>query len=191
MKVKRITIKRLTLDATAGNRRMWESNSENIIYLDIEKKLTIKPNIFADTRILSFKDECFDNIFFDPPYCWAVYSGMYAFPDLESYNKAKEKWKRAEEYCKIPPYYGMDKYSNRSALIAYIYRSLKEFHRVLKDDALLWFKWNDMVIPFSNILALFEDWKLLMKIYNVRTGGKGKTAKTFWFVFEKIKREEK
>ena len=187
-------IRRLHLDATAGNRKIWKCDSENFIYIDIQKRLAIKPLMFADSRCLPFKDEIFDNIFFDPPHKWGTSSGMYVIPDKETWDKKRINWPSHayRQTSQIPSYYGWDIYKSRSSLIAYIYRSLKEFKRVLKKDGLLWVKWNDMVISFTKLLAVFEeDWRLLLRIpvrYISGTRSKSKT-KTLWLLFEK--KEEK
>lgn len=179
----------MNLDATAGNRKIWKRNSENFIYIDIQKKLAIKPLIFADSRQLPFEDKFFDNIFFDPPHKWGTKTGMYVIPDKETWDKKRLTWKSHayRQTSQIPSYYGWDIYNSRSQLISYIYRSVKEFRRVLKDDGLLWVKWNDMQISFHNLLTLFEDWRLLMRIpvrYISGTRSKSKT-KTLWLLFEK------
>lgn len=183
-------IQRLHLDATAGNRKIWKRDSENFIYIDIQKKLEIKPIIFADSRCLPFRDNFFDNIFFDPPHKWGTMSGMYVIPDKETWDKKCQTYESRKRIkpCKIPSYYGWDIYSNRSAFIAYLYRSLKEFRRILKDDGLLWVKWNDMEISFTKLLALFkDDWNLLMRIPVCFVSGTRSysSSKTRWFLFEK------
>jgi len=57
------------LDATAGNRKMWRKKDYlDIIYLDIEKGLEVKPTIIADNTQTPFKDKTFHTIFYDPPH---------------------------------------------------------------------------------------------------------------------------
>lgn len=61
----------MILDATAGNRTIYTyRQSENIIFVDIEKQLWVKPTLYADSRQLPFKDKAFSTIIFDPPHDW-------------------------------------------------------------------------------------------------------------------------
>ena len=182
--------KRLTLDATAGNQKMWVTKEkERIIHIDVVKELAVKPNCWMDSRRLAFKDEIFDTIFFDPPYYGGVQRGTmwFATPDKETWDKMVQKNNPGGKSGEFPSYYGVDLYKTKSALIAYIYNSVKEFERVLKQDGLLWLKWNEARIPLNNILVIFkEKWALLLRIkVSKAEGSVSKKIATYWCLFSK------
>lgn len=150
----------MILDATAGNRTMWQQkNNQNIIYIDIEKTLTRKPTMFADNTLTPFLSQTFDTIFYDPPHSWDTKTGFFSFTTREEYNKMYKPKKS------IPTYYGWDKYKTRRGLVAHVYRAQKEFQRILKHDGLLWLKWNEVEIPYLRIKGCFTDWHELLRIY--------------------------
>jgi len=147
----------MILDATAGNRTMYETKDVNkIIYIDIEKQLWRKPTIYADCTRTPFKPKTFHTIFFDPPHDWGA----------EPFDFEQGKFTKRRQWARTYPfqftYYGWDKYKNRTQLIKFIYNAQKEFLRILKDDGLLWLKWNEVRIPLNNILAIFKNWQILM-----------------------------
>ena len=80
----------MILDATAGNRAIWQhKNCDKIVYMDLEKKLERKPSIFADNRHCPFKDNIFHTIFFDPPYDYGNIHPFYMFPNKEEIRSPK------------------------------------------------------------------------------------------------------
>jgi hypothetical protein len=173
---------RVILDATAGNRTMWQTAyDKDTIYIDIEKRLAVKPDIFADNTNTPFLSESFDTIFYDPPHGWGEGHPFYKYPDSESYKK---KW---QGYGEIPRYYGWDKFKNQQELLVHLWRAQKEFHRIIKDDGLLWLKWNETCISLNRVLRLFENW-FIMLILSIKsptqTAG---TKKTFWVCLKKEK----
>ena len=170
----------MILDATAGNRIIWKTkDSPNIIYIDIEKKLERKPTIFADNTNTPFLSETFDTIFYDPPHYVKKESIYFGFPDSESYRRV---WHKKRKY---PAYYGSDKYGSQTKLMTHIYRAQKEFARILKQDGLLWLKWNEIDIKLYRVLAVFQDWTELLRIYvKAPTQTAGKTQ-TYWVCLKK------
>ena len=176
----------MILDATAANRTMWKSkDNPNIIYLDMEKRIPVKPTIFANNTQTPFTDKSFTEIFYDPPHGWEYEPFMHytkGVPPDERYPP--EEWKKQT-------YYGWMQYKNQQSLIVHIYKAQKEFHRILTDDGLLWVKWNECRIKIDRVLALFEDWDKLMKIkVEDPTHTKG-WQNTWWVVMAKIKRDYK
>jgi len=168
------------LDATAGNRSMYvNKHSDNIVYIDRQVRLEVKPTVFCDSRHMPFKPKQFHTIFYDPPHIVGSKRSIYSFPDIESYRQV------FKDNRKAPVYYGVEQYSNVESLIKYIYETEKELRRVLADDGLLWLKWNESNIPLFKILAMFKEWRVLMKI-NVcspkQTRGK---KRTYWICMEK------
>jgi len=154
---------------------MWTLKEwEHIIYIDIERKLTIKPTMLADHTCTPFRDETFSTIFFDPPHGYGKGHGFYDYPDKESFQK---RW---EGYGDVPRYYGWDKYRNKAHIQAQIYRAQEELYRILKPRGVLWLKWNEVKIPLKNILTLFDKWHELMRLKlheKVHTAGK---KNTYW-----------
>ena len=174
----------MILDATAGNRTMWkDSPPDDTIFIDIEKKLEIKPTIFADNTNTPFLPKTFDAIFYDPPHMYGDKSSYYVFPDSKSF---KEKW---QGYGKIPRYYGGDKYKNQQELIVHIYKAQKEFHRILKDDGLLWLKWNETAITANRVLKLFDHFTAILVLPTKAPSQTAGTHQTYWVCFKKEKRE--
>jgi len=170
----------MILDATAGNRTMWQIKQvDGIIYLDMERKLKNKPTIFADNTNTPFPAELFDTILYDPPHNWG--GGDEPNPIYPSEIK---KWKQEHQPFAFT-YYGWDKYKTRIGLIRHVYQAQKEFHRILKPDGLLWFKWNEMRIPLDRILACFDRW---LELIRLRVDDPSHTAgaqQTFWVLFSK------
>ena len=168
------------LDATAGNRTMWTyKNSENIIYIDIEKGLWNKPTIYADCTQTPFKDKQFHTIFFDPPHDW----GGEPFDFNRAKHALTRSWIRKHPY--ETTYYGWDKFKRKREIIKFIYWAQKEFTRILEDDGLLFVKWCEVNIPLNRFIALFINWRLLMEIPVSDKQHSYGESKTYWLIFEK------
>ena len=174
----------MILDATAGNRTLWKTKEiEGMIYIDMERKLEVPPTIFCDNTNTPFIDKVFDTIFYDPPHMYGDKSSIYVHPDAESF---KAKW---PNYGDIPRYYGGDKYNNQRALIAHIYKAQKEFSRILKDDGLLWLKWNETCVTLRMVLTLFENWNVMIAVpIHARSQTAG-IHQTYWVCLSKEKRD--
>jgi len=159
---------------------MWRcKDSENIIYLDRQKGLMVKPTIFADNRMLPFRDGVFDIVIFDPPHFWRK-SGKYAaytIPDISMVEDGRKIMGHT--------YYGVEQYKTKTELVKYVYDAQKELRRVLKDDGILLFKWCEIAIPLDKILVVFNGWRELMRIpvkSPLQTLGK---RQTWWVMMEK------
>lgn len=170
----------MILDANAGNRTMWQhKNSENIIYIDMERKLEVPPTMFCLNHQTPFQDKVFNAIFFDPPHNWGGAIHYFSFP-----SKAERK-KVFPDATGIPTYYGWDKFKSRGGLVSNIFKAQLEFKRILKDDGLLYFKWNEMRITLNQILPAFSEWIVLMKLYiNDPTHTAGE-HQTYWVIMQK------
>jgi hypothetical protein len=172
----------MILDATASNRTMWKQKDiEHIIYLDMEKKLERKPTLYADNTKTPFLDKSFDTIFYDPPHGWGEGHPFYKYPDAKSF---KEKW---QGYGDIPRYYGWDKYKNQQELLVHLWRAQKEFFRILKDDGLLWLKWNTQLISINRVLAIFEYWNELLNLPITAKTQTAGNSQTYWICLIKKK----
>lgn len=175
----------MILDATAGNRTIWrKKDSDLVIYMDMEKKLTIKPTIFADNTQIPFIDGCCDNVFFDPPHAYGVYTGRHVHPSIVA---AAEK---GVDKSMVSAYYGWDKYKTQMALLNYVFKAQKEFKRILKCDGLLWLKWNEVCVHIGTVLHLFEDWIEMMRIEIAREVHPAGTRSTYWICMCKKKRRD-
>lgn len=170
----------MILDATAGNRQMWKKkDSDNIIYLDQGMKLQVPPTLIADNTSSPFPDCTFDTIFYDPPHRWNWEGSYYSFQNVEDASKI---WGKKSG---IITYYGWDVYKTKIDLIKHINKAQKEFHRILKDDGLLWLKWNELEIMLSPILSLFGRWDELMRLYVESPLQRKKDVQTYWICLEK------
>jgi DNA modification methylase len=174
----------MILDATAGNRTMWQwKDCPNIIHIDIDKELQIKPDMLADNTNTPFLSNTFDTIFYDPPHNWG--GAIHYF----SFRNAKEREKVFPHVYGVPTYYGWDKYKSKDALLNHLNKAAREFYRILKDDGLLWIKWNEMSIPLRTIEVIFRQWIMLMKLYvNDPTHTAGE-HQTYWICLTKEKGE--
>lgn len=172
----------MILDATAGNRHIWKyKDSENIIYIDMERQLQISPTLFCDHACTPFLSKLFDSIFYDPPHSWGKKSHYYAYP--RSTPEYVEKYKDKS----IPRYYGWDKFKNRGALISGVFLAQKEFYRILKDEGLLWLKWNEISIPLNKIMTIFTEWRVLLKLFIKAPSQTAGKTQTYWVCMEKKK----
>lgn len=147
------------LDVCAGSKMMWfdkenqltlfgDKRSESHILCD-GRALKIAPDILYDFRNLPFSDGSFKVIAFDPPHL--VRAGKKSWLALK-YGKLNETWQDD------------------------LRAGFKECFRVLQDDGLLIFKWNETQIKVSEILKLTDKKPLF--------GHKsGKNMNTHWITF--------
>lgn len=159
---------------------MWtEKNSDNIIYIDRQTTLERPPDIVASNESLPFTDKVADTIFWDPPHSWGIYDHYHSYTHRS--DEYLEKWQDTA----IPRYYGWDVYKDRSEFIRHMIKTQRELCRVLKDDGLLWLKWNEMSMNLSQVLSMFGLWRMMMKLY---IGSPSQTAgkhQTYWICLEK------
>jgi len=175
------------LDATAGNRQIWEEKEHRfILFVDIEPELDIPPDLIIDTRDTKFPDEYFNTIFFDPPHGWGGKTGksIYTCRNEKEYVELKKKY-NLDRWGNKASYYGLDKYPTKSALIKYIFESQREFFRILKLNGMLWLKWNEVSIPLGNILSLFHDWIEMLRLPISSPLQKMGNKQTYWVMFLK------
>jgi hypothetical protein len=175
----------MILDATAGNRSIYQyKNSENIIFIDMEKQLWTKPTMFADSRKLPFNNDVFHTIIFDPPHDWGG----------DQFNFKEGEWLKTRQWCKSKPfqstYYGWDKYKHKAEIIKYIYESQKEFARVAKDTGLLLIKWCEVRRSIKRLLTTLTEWRLLIEIPTHDPNHTFGQAQTYWLIMEKRKEKE-
>lgn len=116
------------------------------------RSLEIKPNCRLDYRALPFNNGQFSLVVFDPPHLERAGANSWL---AQKYGKLdKAKWKSD------------------------LKKGFAECFRVLKEDGVLIFKWNEVQIPVTEILKLTDQPPLI--------GHKsGKRANTHWICFMK------
>lgn len=155
MEIKRI------LDACCGSRMCWfDKNNSDTVYMDIRQEtetlcdgrtLTINPDIVADFRAMPFADSTFNLVLFDPPHLK---------------NLGKSSW-MAEKYGCLLPTWEED-----------IKQGFSECMRVLKQDGVLIFKWNEQQISTKKIIEIIGRKPLFGHT-------SGKNNNTIWMCFMK------
>ena len=121
------------LDATSGNRLMWQIKDSPLIYfIDIEGGLEVQPDKVVDCTKTGFEDGCFNMIFFDPPHGWGKKLGnnIYTCRTTEEFIEYRKKYD-LNRWGNKPIYYGLDKYQSKSELLSFIHKAQKEFYRIL------------------------------------------------------------
>lgn len=150
------------LDMCCGSRMFWfDKTDPRAIFTDIRveqhelcdgRRLVISPDMVADFRNLPFADGSFGVVVFDPPHLERV---------------GPKGW-QGKKYGKL----------NKDTWCDDLRAGFAEAFRVLWPHGVLIFKWNEMQIPVSQILALTE----VKPIIGQRTG---KNDKTHWIIFLK------
>ena len=149
------------LDPCCGSRMFWfDPDNQGVLFGDIRdeehtlcdgRALHIKPDVQMDFRDMPFADGSFRLVAFDPPHLRRA---------------GRDSWLRAK--------YGILGNDWRDD----IRRGFAECFRVLANDGVLIFKWNEIQIKVSEILALTDQKPLF--------GHKsGKRAGTHWICFMK------
>lgn len=175
------------LDATAANRRIWDiRETPNIIWLDIDPELEIKPDVVIDCTKTEFPDGYFFAIFFDPPHQWGDKTAdqLYTCRNKKEHDAFMKKW-GFKQFKKVPTYYGTDKYKSKSQLLSFIHKAQQEFYRILAPNGMLWVKWCESKIPLGKITPFFKDWHVMMVL---EIGSQKQTlsqAQTFWILLLK------
>lgn len=150
------------LDACCGSRMFWyERNEPHTTYMDIRKEIIhykdrqleriaeINPDVIGDFRNMPFPDATFDLVIFDPPHL---------------IKTGKKSW-LAKKYGTL------DLMSWKSD----IQQGFSECLRVLNQNGVLLFKWNEDQIPFKEVLKVIPKQPILGD----------KKSKTKWSVFIK------
>jgi len=130
---------------------MWlEKDVQQIVYLDKEIRLKYPPGIYADNEDLPFKTGSFDVIYFDPPHGDWGESSRHTDPKELRYEDGPNT------------FFGW--WRSRKGFFHYLDSSQEEFYRVLRDDGLLLFKWNETEISLNRVLIPFNHrWRILIK----------------------------
>ena len=156
------------LDACCGTRMFWfDKQDERVLYVDIREGTRVidvgtkgtkgrKPKVVAPDRLVDFRNMTFENdsfyhIVFDPPHFYkgAGATGRIAF----DYGLLNETWKED------------------------IKKGFAECFRVLKPNGTLIFKWCEAEIPLKEILKLTDK----KPLYGHRSGKKAQTIWVAFF----------
>ncbi|WP_330694195.1 SAM-dependent methyltransferase [Lachnoclostridium sp.] len=147
------------LDACCGSRMFWfDKQNENVVFMDNRtlddtlcdgRTLEVKPDIIADFRNMPFEDNTFRLVVYDPPHL---------------INAGESSW-LAKKYGKL----------NTDTWKQDLKQGFSECMRVLEDNGVLIFKWNEEQIKLKDVLNAIE--------YKPLFGNK--KSKTHWLVFMK------
>lgn len=149
------------LDPASGSRMFWfDKNNEAVVFGDIRQEshvlcdgrhLEIQPDIVMDYSALPFASGWFEMVVFDPPHLKSA--GAQSWMG-KKYGRLESDW--------------------RETMAA----GFSECFRVLQAGGTLIFKWNEIQIPVSSVLALAGCAPLF--------GHKsGKASGTHWLTFRK------
>lgn len=156
----------LILDACCGGRQFWfDKENPNVLFADqrvMEPKAVgngkdarirkCLPDKVMDFRNMDIADQTFKLVVFDPPHLFLGENSYMA----QSYGRLdKQTWKED------------------------ISKGFSECFRVLKDEGILIFKWNECDVPLKEVLKL-TTYKPLFGHPS------GKAQKTHWVCFMKL-----
>ena len=157
---------KLVLDACCGGRMFWwnKQNEETLFmdYREVDKgafqnnwnpNWCVKPDVIADFREMPFADKSFKMVIYDPPH---LTSGSMKSVINKKYGLLnKETWRED------------------------ILKGFEECWRVLADDGVLIFKWNEANIKARELLKTFP----VKPLFGNFTG---KGGNTIWATFMKL-----
>lgn len=156
----------LILDACCGGKMFWFDKADpDVLFMDRRKvdpiivgkgknarKFECQPDIQMDFRNMDFPDNSFKVVVFDPPHFTSL--GAKSYMAIKYGTLDKETWRDD------------------------IRKGFSECFRVLKNEGILIFKWNEHDIRLSEILKL-TDYRPLFGHPS------GKAQKTHWVCFMK------
>ena len=150
------------LDACCGGRMFWfDKHNPLVTYMDnrqFEEDLcngqhfVVSPDVVGDFRNMPFPDKTFKLVIFDPPHL--LQAGETSWLAKKYGRLNKDTWKDD------------------------LKRGFSECFRVLQDDGILVFKWNENDIKTSEVIKLAPQKPLIGH-------RSGKHHKTHWLLFMK------
>lgn len=160
--MKKFSEEKFILDACCGGRMFWfDKHNPNVIFNDIRREshalcdgrtLDIDPDTKMDFRNLEFKDGQFKLVVFDPPHLKKLGENSWM---AKKYGVLGENWKDD------------------------LTKGFNECLRVLENNGILIFKWNERDVKVSEVLALCKE----KPLFGHTTGRSGNTK---WICFMKI-----
>jgi ubiquinone/menaquinone biosynthesis C-methylase UbiE len=162
-RIKTMYTKKLILDVCCGGKLFWfNKNHPNTVYVDQRqgkylfsenRKIKVKPDIVANFKELPYPDNTFKLVIFDPPHTTKAGKNSWL---VKKYGVLPLDWKDE------------------------IFKGFNECWRVLCENGVLIFKWNEVNITVEEILTVIKKQPLF--------GHKsGKASNTHWLCFMKIK----
>ena len=153
------------LDVCCGSRMFYfDKKDPRVLFQDIRKidtiasdgrRVIVDPDIIGDFRSMTFPDNTFNLVVFDPPQLlWTNSQKEATGWQMTKYGYLDKDWRNT------------------------LRLGFSECFRVLKDGGFLIFKWNETDIPVSKILDLTEHKPILGH-------KSGKRSNTHWILFEK------
>lgn len=149
------------LDVCCGSRMFWfDKDDERAVFNDVRseshtlcdgRELVVSPDTRFDFKNLGFDDSSFKLVVFDPPHL----------------EKLGEKSWMAKKYGRLSSQWRDD-----------LKAGFNECFRVLENNGVLVFKWNETQIKVSEILSLTDK----KPLFGHRSG---KASKTHWILFIK------
>lgn len=149
------------LDVCCSGREFWfNRNNDSVVYCDIRRGkyelsdgriVNVDPDMICDFQKLPFDSGSFSLVVFDPPHLKSI---------SETANMSKKYGKLDGNWREV------------------ISNGFNECFRVLKNDGVLVFKWNEYDIPVKEVLSLSP----IEALFGHRSG---KHAKTHWICFMK------
>lgn len=150
------------LDVCCGGRMFWfNKHHPSAVFMDCRefedelcdgRHFAVKPDIIGDFRKIPFEDNTFNLVIFDPPHLIKV---------------GENSW-LAKKYGRL----------NRNTWKDDLRQGFNECFRVLKENGVLIFKWNETDIRTSEIIALSE----IQPLFGHKSG---KLSNTHWLCFIK------
>lgn len=150
-----------TLDACCGSKMFWFDKENPLVIFQDKRELNttlcdgrsliVKPDEIGDFTNMKWNDRSFKIVVFDPPHL----------------EKLGDKSWMALKYGKLPKEWD-----------SYISKGFSECFRVLENDGILIFKWNEIQIKTSEILKCSPYKPMFGHI-------SGKRADTHWICFVK------
>lgn len=159
----------MMLDVCCGSKMFWANkNDRRVIFGDIRKEsitvsdqsngkiggtrsIHIEPDTLLDFRNLPFADNQFKLVSFDPPHL--IKAGKKSWLAAK-YGTLSENWKED------------------------IAKGFSECFRVLENEGILIFKWNESQVKVSEVLSLTKEKPLMGHL-------SGRKGLTHWIVFSK------
>ena len=130
-------MEKTVLDACCGSRMFWyDKQNKNTIFMDNRqledtlcdgRKLVINPDVLCDFRDMSFDDNTFMLVVFDPPHL--IHAGENSWLS-KKYGNLSDNWRED------------------------LKKGFSECFRVLKPNGTMIFKWSEDQIKLSEVLKL-------------------------------------
>lgn len=151
----------MILDPCCGSKMFWfDKSNQRVIFGDVRREthtlcdgrsLVIKPDIQMSYTALPFPAALFEMVVFDPPHLERVGASSWM---AKKYGALPKDWRDE------------------------IRDGFAECFRVLRPDGTLIFKWNEIQIPVSEVVALAG----VAPLFGHRSG---KNSRTHWLCFQK------